>query len=104
MSIADLIFRYEGISKRFIIYTGRHSLTIILLHFLSFKIVTLLQIVLFEEKIEVLSAYPVHISSNGWWIAYSIAGISIPCLLLFIFGKLGIQLKNIKQHICFFKR
>lgn len=96
VSIADFIFRYEGISKRFIIYAGRHSLTIMLLHFLSFKIVTLLQIVLFGEKIEVLSAYPVHVSSNGWWIAYSIAGISIPCLLLFVFGKLEIQLKSIK--------
>lgn len=69
---------------------GKNSLIIMLLHFISFKVITLLQIVLSGDSIEKLTSYPVYVSSNGWWIAYSIAGIGIPCLLAMLWGKLSL--------------
>ena len=84
VSVADLIYKYSRNLRRITVYMGANSLTIMLLHFVSFKVVTLLQITLLGENIEKLTSYPVYISSNGWWIMYSVAGISIPLLAAFL--------------------
>lgn len=60
---------------------GKNSLIIMLLHFVSFKIVTLLQIYIYQDDIDMLTSYPVYRYYSGWWIAYSLAGILIPCLI-----------------------
>ena len=88
--IADFVLRHSGKIGVFTIYMGKNSLIIMLLHFISFKVITLLQIVLSGDSIEKLTSYPVYVSSNGWWIAYSIAGIGIPCLLAMLWGKLSL--------------
>lgn len=80
VSVADLIYKHSKKLRRITAYMGANSLAIMLLHFVSFKVITLLQIILLGEDIEKLTSYPVYISSNGWWIVYSVAGISIPLL------------------------
>lgn len=96
VSISDLIYKHSRKLRKIIAYMGANSLAIMLLHFVSFKVVTLFQITLFGESIEKLTSYPVYISSNGWWIVYSVAGISIPLLAVSLWKGLKNRLRE--QH------
>ena len=92
VSIGGLIFKFGGKLKVFTAYLGKNSLVIMLLHFVSFKVVTFLQVVLFGDSIEMLTSYPVYVSSNGWWVVYSAAGIGIPSLVILLWEKLKTRL------------
>ena len=65
-------------------FIGRHTLTILTWHFLAFKAVTLLIIVLYGLPIEQLAAIPIleEQSAQGWWIVYIVAGVGGSCALL----------------------
>lgn len=67
----------------FLKYTGDNSLTILTWHFLTFKIVSYIIILLYDLPIEELSYFPriAKYSVMGWWVVYSIAGVAIPLLL-----------------------
>ena len=62
-------------------YIGRNTLPILLIHFLAFKVVTALQILIYNEPIHKLAAFPVLKSEGIWWVLYAIVGI-IGSLLL----------------------
>ncbi|MBS7182012.1 MAG: acyltransferase family protein [Eubacterium sp.] len=62
-------------------YIGRNTLPILLIHFLAFKVVTALQILIYNESIHKLAAFPVLKSEGIWWVLYAIVGI-IGSLLL----------------------
>ena len=65
-------------------FIGRHTLTILTWHFLAFKAVTLLIIVLYGLPIEQLAAIPIleEQSAQGWWIVYIVAGVGGGLLLV----------------------
>lgn len=61
-------------------YVGTHTLTILTWHFLMFKFISIIIIVINKMDINLLSAFPVieQEAHKGWWIAYAIVGISFP--------------------------
>lgn len=63
-------------------FLGSHTLEIMALHFISFKIVNLLIIVVYGLPIQQLAEYPVimEYSEKGWWIIYTIVGVVFPLL------------------------
>lgn len=63
---------------------------IIILHFLSFKIVSLVGILIDGSPMFLLAAFPVLYEDGIWWIAYSLVGILIPI----VFNYLYINVKN----------
>jgi fucose 4-O-acetylase-like acetyltransferase len=68
---------------------GQYSLHIMCLHFLAFKVVSLIIIGLYGLPIERLAEYPVLTDINGlWWIVYAVAGLCIPILLVKIYEKM----------------
>lgn len=62
-------------------YIGRNSLCIIVLHFLSFKIVNLIGIIYYDQPYYLIAAFPVLYKGNFWWVAYTLCGIGVPLLL-----------------------
>ena len=60
-------------------FVGNNTLTILTWHFLCFKVVTLFLIQLYGLPIEQLELFPIHeeLAAEGWWLLYSIAGISV---------------------------
>lgn len=72
--------------KSFLIYTSNHTLEILALHFLSFKIVSYLIIMIEKRPIYELATHPVLTPTentyylNLWWLAYFIIGITFPLL------------------------
>ena len=64
---------------------GKNTITIMALHVLSFKAIHLVQIYLNSYDFRALSSFPILDGSQGWWIAYSAAGIVIPFLIKYCF-------------------
>ena len=86
--------KVDKLSKLFI-YIGQHTLIIVILHFLSFKLVTLIQIYIYREEIEYLSAFPVLYTHGGWWLFYAVIGIGYPLLTEYCFKRF---VRGIKQR------
>lgn len=82
--------------SRIMVYVGNASLAIMALHFLAFKIVNLLQILIYGYSLDYLSAFPVISDGiNIWWIPYVFCGVALPLLyvsfkqiVVFQFGRL----------------
>lgn len=79
-TLAVYIHKLSSLS-RIMVYVGNASLAIMALHFLAFKVVSLLQILIYGYDIDYLSAFPVipdriHI----WWIPYMFCGVVLPLL------------------------
>ena len=74
-------FLPELISKA-LAYSGKHSMSIVLLHFLSFKAVTLIVILLTGQDMVLLASFP-RLESNipHIWAVYTAAGVGIPLAL-----------------------
>ena len=74
----------------FINYVGSHTLSILTWHFLSFKVVSLIIIMIYDLPIQQLAYYPSiqEFSTRGWWLAYTIAGVIMPLCLFLIYKRL----------------
>lgn len=69
---------------------GQHTLSILMLHFLSFKIVTLGVCLATDLPIDIVAFFP-SLTINGWlWIAYSAVGVIVPMLC----GKVYSSIRN----------
>lgn len=73
-------FRYS----EFLAFLGVHTIYIIFIHFIGFKVITILQCIIYDYPAYMIAYFPIIDGSNGWWILYTIAGIGIP-LLYFVF-------------------
>jgi fucose 4-O-acetylase-like acetyltransferase len=80
---------------RIIEYIGKNTLIIMALHFLAFKLISLIIILVYGLSMDKINDYPTIKEYHYWWILYSFVGISIPLLLGYSFRKLKIVLKNI---------
>lgn len=71
---------------KIIIYVGRNTLSILTWHFLSFKIVSLVIVVLYGLPIAQWAYFPSiqEYSRQGWWVVYTIAGVSIPLFMSYV--------------------
>lgn len=73
---------------------GEHSLSVLLLHFLAFKIVTLLQIIIYDYDICALGTFATLKNGVGWSFLYLVVGIYIPVLLDILIKKMLYNIRN----------
>lgn len=71
-------------------YIGKHSMSILMMHFVCFKVITYLQVKLYSYPSYALAAFPCLNNTDAWCYAYVIAGVVLPILVNYIF----IQLKD----------
>lgn len=70
-------------------YVGKHSLSIMVLHFASFKLVSALLIVLYDMPNVQLSSHPVVGNVAWYWqLCYMVVGIFVPLMLNGMYVKL----------------
>ena len=93
---------WETIGKRlssFFNYIGTHTLQILTWHFLSFKIISLCIILLYDLPIEHLAEFPVIESfSNQFWFLYFVTGVIVPLALTGFFNLLCVRLGILKTR------
>ncbi len=64
---------------------GRYSFSIMAIHFLAFKIINLVQCLVYGYDLNKISSFPYLRLDNGWWMAYAIVGVFVPmaCSVLY---------------------
>ena len=69
-------------------FIGQHTFPVLALHFLSFKLVSLLIIAIYHLPIESLTAFPVlsTYSFTGWWLVYTLVGLALPLFLAWLYS------------------
>ena len=64
-----------------LLYIGQHTIAIVLLHFLAFKIVNAIACAYYDYPTYCMAAFPTLSGGIGaWWILYTIIGLAIPLL------------------------
>ena len=71
-----------------IVCCGQNSMAIVVLHFLCFKIISLVGVVVYNQPRERIAAFPVLYEQGAWWIVYMFAGIIVPVLLSVMWKKM----------------
>ncbi len=67
---------------------GSYSLEIMCLHFLAFKVISLMIIAIKGFSVVRLPEYPVILYVGGaWWLLYTMAGVLLPCIYASILTK-----------------
>ena len=76
----------HNIFKKPLIYIGDHTMEILTWHFLSFKLASLLIILVEMRTIDELSQFPVIQDQTYpfWWLLYIIVGLGIPLGLVYL--------------------
>ena len=80
-NISGWIDRHEGHLKRFLVYTGNHTLNIFIFHIVAFKTVSLLKIWYYELDFRQIGCHMVihdYSQQDLFWILYTVAGVGIP--------------------------
>ncbi|MBQ2644926.1 acyltransferase [bacterium] len=68
-------------------YIGKHSLSILLFHYIGFKIITFIQIcIYFKPHYYLLASFLTLAYIKGWWMLYTIAGILVPLIIVFVWN------------------
>ena len=71
-----------------VLFTNKASLTILALHFICFKLVSVVKMSFQNLPPEALSMVPIIRENNDlWWILYSFIGVSIPCMFYMLYCK-----------------
>lgn len=80
------------ILKQYLIYVGEHTLSILAFHFLSFKLVSIVIIMLYGLPIIELSKYYILSCGYWWWVVYAFIGVNLPLVLRFAYDKIYQQI------------
>ena len=75
-----------------VVVIGKNTIAVVILHFLCFKIVSFIGIIITDAPEYVLACFPTYMKTGIWWVAYTIFGVGIPVLLSVIY-------KLIKQKV-----
>ena len=59
---------------------GRATMPIVILHFLSFKLVSWVGLQLTGGESYLLAAFPTLFTGGAWWLAYTVVGLALPLL------------------------
>ena len=91
--ISKILSRYDVAGKIFS-YIGMHTISILLFHFLGFKLITYIHTVIYSEPSYYLAAFPVLTNTGFWWLAYCLAGVGLPLIFAFCWEKLQNRFKT----------
>ncbi len=81
---------HEGWLKRFLVYTGDHTLYIFIFHIVSYKVVSLLKIWYYGLDSRQIGCHMVihdYSQQDLFWILYTIAGVGLPLLGIWLYEK-----------------
>ena len=83
-----------NIFKKIWTIIGQNTLPVVVLHFLCFKIVNLIEVLVLGYPLFVIAAFPILHNNGLWWLAYIIVGLSVPVVLNLIRKKAMEYIKN----------
>lgn len=80
--------------KKVFVSVGQRTLTVVILHFLSFKISAVFVAVYYGLPMFCVAAFPnLHGDKGCWWLLYTVVGVGIPVILNIIYHKFIVNFK-----------
>ena len=70
-------------------YIGKHSMAIMIGHFLCFKLVSYGLIVAWKIPYFCVAAFPVLTDTGVWWMVYTLVGVGMPLAAQYTWRKLN---------------
>ena len=80
-SLASILEKSNLKIKTLLCYISRHSVPIIMLHFLAFKIVNYIAVYVYGFPKYMIASFPVLMTNGVWWIFYTVTGLIIPLIM-----------------------
>jgi fucose 4-O-acetylase-like acetyltransferase len=94
--LADGICRVPRI-RQILLVIGQNTLAVVAFHFLSFKIVSYLWVVLHHQPFYRIAAFPVPHTGGAWWLVYTVIGVGVPVFLNLLWQKAKSHVKNERE-------
>lgn len=95
---SQYIDSHPSFLQRMLKYTGCHTLSILTLSMLSFKVVNLIKIAVFQLPIGRIGDFPViNIYNDFFWILYSAVGVALPLILATVYLRLKRNFIHLKK-------
>lgn len=69
----------------FLNYAGKNTITIMALQLISFKIISLIQVKLYNLPLSRIGGFGNIYNKKLWWIAYTVIGVVLPCIIKYIY-------------------
>ena len=91
----------KGWMKKFLVYTGDHTLNIFIFHIISYKVVSLLKIWYYGLDPRQIGCHMVihdYSQQDLFWILYTIAGVGIPLLGTMMSDKIVRAIKVMREN------
>lgn len=89
--VSNMIEKKRLAIKSALYYIGNHTLDILALHFLSFRFVNYIIVVIYGINVSHIAEHPVikdvSVPHAYWWILYCIVGLLLPLLLNYIWNR-----------------
>lgn len=98
-NISNWIDKHEGKFKQFLTYTGDHTLYIFIFHIVAYKTVSLIKIWYYGLDIRQIGCHMVihnYSQQDLFWILYTIAGVGIPLMGIWLNERIKKKLKEYK--------
>jgi len=80
--LGKVLMKQQYIAK-FIAYLGKNSFHIMALHFLSFKAMNLIDVLINHKPLYMVASFTV--SNTNWWVLNLLAGLLIPVLCVYLY-------------------
>lgn len=96
-NISMLLDKKDNWLKRFLVYTGDHTLNIFIFHIVAYKVVSLIKIWYYGLDIQQIGCHMViheHSQEDAFWVLYTIAGVGIPLFVTWIVERLKLKLQS----------
>lgn len=77
-SLSLFIEQTSGMITVILSYIGRNTMPIVFLHFLCFKLITCVEILVYHLPWFRLASFPIYRDLPLWWILYALSGIMLP--------------------------
>lgn len=85
--------------KEGIVYLGKHTLCIVLCHFLAFRIVSWLYVLITGAPSVLIASFPIIVTGDGFmWVIYTVSGMAVSLLLGFAGTKIKFCLLSRLKH------
>lgn len=90
----------NGGQNPLLLFVGNHTLEIMALHFITFKLVSYCLIQAYGMPIEKLEDFPVMMdySLKGWWVVYTLIGIALPTGFAWGLERLKTMMRAVKNR------
>lgn len=82
-NISKVIANSTSRWKKFMVFVGDNTMTILTWHFLCFKLVSLLIIGVYGLPIERLAEFPIIEEFSSYWILYMMIGVFVPLGIIY---------------------